>query len=473
MSDIVNQSFTIVGGSSGGENDWCSEIEYREVDFCQVEAYMRRSQRRGCCFPAALFFALDTSLCHKGHFPVPTDEGVPKSLPILPLGYHYAQTSTDSKHRALQGIWAKDRGKIYLVPWINSTETGVVKWDGIKRVWNDADPIDDDPLLLEAVTEYVRWKHLINWQRDEGQAAAAMEAFIVARAKLVHQCREETRARRCEPSLARSSPGTLYYNDQQSFTATCPDGQTGAAVTEIIPAGTVASTKSVADANAIAKKQAQDQANARLDCTPTPTTYWNTAQTYVATCAQTQGAPIPDGDPVTITIPANSFSSTVSQAEADALALAEATAQATAGLSCVWWNSEQSYTNVCVSNTALNVTRTTPAHTNSSNVSQAIADADALAAAKLAADEASTCPNITVYRNTQQSVQVLLPGCVNHPQCQIIVTVTVRENVFSSTVSQSDANQQARNYGTNYGNQQAFFRCEEGNCGSSFEYTIP
>jgi hypothetical protein len=192
---------------------------------------------------------------------------VPKSLPALPLGYHYPQTSTDRTYgRAQQGFWAKDRGKIYIVPWLQSTETVLIKWDGIKRTWADADLIDDDPLLQQAVFEYMRWKHADRWDKDEAEAARAQAAYvgapgtIGAREMLIHQCREETRARACEGSNARSSPlsiTNLFYNDEQSASATCPDGTSGSSVSVTIPAGTVASGVSVADANQKAKAQAQ------------------------------------------------------------------------------------------------------------------------------------------------------------------------------------------------------------------------
>jgi hypothetical protein len=59
-------------------------------------------------------------------------------------------------------------------------------------------------------------------------------------------------------------------------------------------------------------------------------TYYNSPQSYTAECPE--GEPI--GDPVTVTIPAGAFASTVSKTEADALALAAAQAQAEAALNC-------------------------------------------------------------------------------------------------------------------------------------------
>lgn len=476
---ISDETFTVIGQNGPASilapDDWCSEIVYHEVDICHIHAYLNASQRRGCCYPPALFFGLSPSRCGKGMFPVPTDAGVSKSLPVLPLGFHYGQESTNRRHgRACEGVWAKERGKIYIAPWMQNSETAVLEWDGKKRTWVTADPIDDDPLLHEAMVQFARWQHEDKWNKDPQAAASAAEAYATAKAKLMRQCREETRVRRCEPSVARSSPGTLYYNQEQSATASCPSGQIGDPITQVIPANSVASQKSVADANAIAQKQAVDQANARLICTTAPVTYWNTAQTAIATCAQTQGAPIPDGDPVTRTIPAHSFSSTTSQAATDALAMAEAERLANLGLSCIWWNAAQPYTASCPEgSTGSDVTVTTPEHTNSSSVSQADADATALAAAKLAAEDGLVCTGSpTIYKNTEQIVQEILHGCQPHRDCNVTVTVTVRANFFSSTISQADANQNARNYGSSFAATQALLKCGLNLCGF-YTFTIP
>lgn len=470
---ISDETFTVIGQNGPASilapDDWCSEIVYHEVDICHIHAYLNASQRRGCCYPPALFFGLNPSRCGKGMFPVPTDAGVSKSLPVLPLGFHYGQESTNRRHgRACEGVWAKERGKIYIAPWIQNSETAVLEWDGKKRTWVTADPIDDDPLLHEAMVQFARWQHEDKWNKDPQAAASAAEAYATAKAKLMRQCREETRVRRCEPSVARSSPGTLYYNQEQSATASCPAGQIGDPITQVIPANSVASQKSVADANAIAQKQAVDQANARLICTTAPVTYWNTAQTAIATCAQTQGAPIPDGDPVTRTIPAHSFSSTTSQAAADALAMAEAERLANDGLSCVWWNAAQ--TASCPSGQTGN-TVTTPAHSYSSSVSQADADSQAL----VAANNLLVCTGGGAgdFWNTEQHVESIARNCPQpNGHCNVIVDVTFRAHFYHSSVSQADANQKARDIAASYGATQALYLCSRGQCGS-YSFSLP
>lgn len=475
--------------SATADDDYCAEIQYSQVNPCHIESYLSRSRKRGCCLSIPWFFALPFTACGAAAYPpVPTDEGVPEGLPILPLGYHYPQTSTDREHgRAHAGVWAIERGKIFIAPWIQSTETVIVKWDGIKRTWNDGDPVDDDPLLAEAIEEYLRWKHADRYQHDEAEAGRAAGAYITARQKLIHQCVEETRVRDCEPSQARmggASSGqsqiSLYYNDSpQTGAATCPAGSTGDSVSITIPAGTVSSSVSVADANQKAKDAAQEQAEAQLVCTPSSQTFYNTAQTATVACQTETGAPTPDGTPVTITVPAGTVSSTVSQADANAKALAQAQAQAAAQLSCTFWNQEKTYTAHCPDGqVGADQTVTVPAHTVSSTISQADADAQALAQATNDANAALSCVGGSLFWNTGQHASASTTCMVVAPpndqgvgwvQCNVTVTVIVEAHFYSSPVSVAAANQAALGYATMLAQQQAQLRCASGLCGP---YTI-
>lgn len=478
MSDVATQGFVIYGpnqpASILGPDDFCSEIAYNEVDFCHVHNYLDYSKRRGCCMSIPLFF--DLSGCSKAAFPVPTDEGLPAGLPKLPLGNHYPQTSTDRRNgRSQMGIWAKQRGAIYIAPWIQSTETVIVTCDGIKRNWSDADLIDEDPMLAEAVLHYVRWQHADRFDSDYNAAGSAREQYegiTGARARLIHQCREETRARDCEPSHARSASVTsLFYNDEQSATATCPDGTTGSAVTATIPAGTVASAISKADANQKAKSQAQSQAQQMLNCTGQTEQFTNDAQSATVACQGEDGAPPPEGAPVTRTVPAGSVTSTVSKADANQQALALAQQQAASALQCTFWNRAQSYTATCPQGqTGSPVTKQIAAHTFSSTISQADADQQALAEAQKEATNALSCSGSSgAFTNTLQRglKSGMCLGTPQRPSCGVCtVEVTVVAGRFVSVVSQADANQQA----LAYANQLAFstwsFHCGRGECGT-------
>lgn len=457
------------------DDDWCSEIKYQQVDICHVHKFLARGGCSSCHIP--LFFGFN---CRKGSFPLPTDEGL-GTLPKLPLGYHYAQPSTDDpRGRATAGVWAQERGKIYIAPWLQSTETAIVKWDGIKRTWADSDPIEDDPLYATALEEYVRWQHAAKFDKDDIEAARAATAYQEARANLIHQCREETRVRGCEPSHARSSAASassntpLFYNEQQQFTADCTGNTNGSSVTVTIPSGTVASNISVADANQKAMNEAQSQAQAQLDCQQNQITYQNDAQSATATCSSDENSPAPDGSPVTVTVQAGEVTSAVSKADANATALALAESRAQSQLACTFWNSEQAYTASCPQGTTgSDVTKTVAAHTFSSTISQSDADSKALNDAKNQAQQALVCDSIppTIYGNTIQQVRVTrtCSGNLGSPgvpqQCILTVIVNVAPNAFQSLSSVADANLTAINYATALANQRADTYCQLGQCG--------
>lgn len=432
---------------------WCSEVTYAPVDFAHVRDYINLSNQRRFCYPFGLYFGLPWPNCQKGYYPSPTGEGLPPGLPILPLGYVYAQTSTDAAKRALAGCWAMERGKIYLGPWIQSTEMVVVKWDGIKRDWTDADPIDDDPLLEEALMAWVECEHRRRWEKDKDAAPTPDldPAYQSSRQRLIHQCREETRTRAdSEVSHAQSSPGSLvaiYFNDEQRYTAECAGGTSGADVTQVILAGTVGSSISKEDANDKAREAARTQAEARLVCTPDEVLYWNDAVSQTAQCTTDEEHPPVEGSPVTITIPANTYSSSVSKAAANALALAAAATEAENQLECTWWNKEIEYTAECPDGTVgASVTKTVAAHTFSSTISQEQADKDAKDKAKYDAEQELVCDAApSVYYNTPKVVSIT-KNCIYRPNpttgvpCSFTVTILVTAGYYTSNESVAAAN---------------------------------
>lgn len=117
-----------------------------------------------------------------------------------------------------------------------------------------------------------------------------------------------------------------FLNTIQRFTAYCQGDNITPPVTVFIKAGEFRSLVSQAEANAAALAAAREQAESQLVCGPE---FWNTEQQFTAEC------PVGTvGDPVTATIPAHTYASSISQGDADALALAAAQVQAEDGLVC-------------------------------------------------------------------------------------------------------------------------------------------
>ena len=388
--------------------DWCTLVNYRQVEYADLNKFVSQSLAgkveggfwnwcSGFFWPAlASVVAFPTCWAQKYRFYTPpTDAGLAQAPP-LPLGTHYAQPSTDAGAvnpstgifqgiRAQWGMWALVSGQIFVAPWIQSTETIVVEWDGIKRTWNDGDLVDDDPNLKKAVEWYVRWQQALKYDHDYEEASAAVASYNQTVATMIHECREENEIRDVADSVNRVARGAAlivptFVNEPQTATAQCPQNTTGNPVTYTVPQGTVTSTVSVADANARAKSLALQTAGKQLVCTPIVVTYHNVAQTATAQCPQ--GA---SGSVVSITISAGTVTSTISQADADAQAFAQAQQQATAALVCTYQSAAINMAVTCPSpstGSCPNVIIPTGAYT--STLSQADADAQAQAAATAA-----------------------------------------------------------------------------------------
>ena len=375
------------GGESGENNtaltrtdDWCSKVFYDQVEYCHIEEYVKLSRHCGTPnskFASALIFNLFGcgNWRNKRRYPCPTDAGF-ESLPSLPQGFHYPQASTDAGGRSRGGVWALYRGRIYIAPWIESDETVVVEWNGIKDNWSDDDLVEDDSKFRQAVRLNVAVQHFTLYEQNPQNLIVLETQYRECLRDLIHECREQTRIRDCNEAGgsgesargvgASDAVSALYYNEAQSFTANCPAGQSGAPVTVTIAAGQVGSALSVADANATALARAQANATGLLSCSTAPTTYFNTAQTYTASCPGASGdTPAAIGNSVTVIIPTGQFSSTVSQAAADAAALAAAENSANAQLVCTFYNAPQTFEAQCPSGT-----------TGSNSVTVAAADGD-------------------------------------------------------------------------------------------------
>lgn len=199
--------------SAAAPDQWCSRIYYKQVPHCELLKYQQQVASCSSCGGNANFsglFGFPGASCQKGNFPTPTDAEY-LADPGLPLGHHYQpQASTDSRWgRSRHGVWSLERGRIYIAPWLQSTETVIVEWDGIKDIWDDLDIVVDNAQLKRAVRYYVLWNHLKDYERDDVAAAQAEKDWIMALRGLMRDCREETRVRGCEGSNARQADITI------------------------------------------------------------------------------------------------------------------------------------------------------------------------------------------------------------------------------------------------------------------------
>lgn len=66
-------------------------------------------------------------------------------------------------------MWADERKRIYIAPWVQHNEKVIVEWDGWKQDWQDEDIIDEvlwGSDVQAAIRTYVRWKHEDNFGCD-------------------------------------------------------------------------------------------------------------------------------------------------------------------------------------------------------------------------------------------------------------------------------------------------------------------
>lgn len=481
-----------------GEDEPCAKVYYQEVQWCFMSRYMKMCERSESTISTVADTLADLlfgTYRTKRRYPRPTDEGL-EGLPPLPSGFKYPQVSTDAEGRSPNGVFAFKGGQIWIAPWIQSTETLHVLFNGIKRTWSDFDLVDDDPKFKQAIRLHVAHQYescygdpsKANDYHDQlwGNLNRGMSGAIPT---LIHECKEGMVAAKCgdASSLTGAARGlgqqsNLYYNDQRfEHTAYCPAGKTGGPVTAVKEIGSVSSAKSVADANARASQAAADEAAAGLVCTDAVVTYLSVAVIGHASCpAASDGTPAADGPDTTATLPAGYATSTVSQAAADATAQAAADALALQALVCTYWNKEQTVTVSCpAGQTGDDESATVAAHTYSA-LSQTHANQLAINEANRLALLELTCDAVTppVFYSTYQQVGPFYRPCtkISHvsgsevTHCQFTVTIYV--NIAAGSVAgttQDGANAAAIQGGINFANSimnapnfcQSFPICED------------
>lgn len=465
MTVVVNVVNGVVGASN---DDWCAKVYFEQVEYMYIERYVAAcagcSSNKFWSMCNAILFNIFGHWRTKRLYNPPTDIGF-EGLPPLPPGFHYPQTSTDAGGRSPRGFYAIKHERIYLAPWIESTESVVVEWNGLKTNWISADLVSDDPKFIEAVRLLVGIQHYMHYEHNQerlndfrlklygGRDSKGNQAIGVMR-ELIVACRDKIRVRTAMEvgsnegdaaggigiTTGASNSTAIFYSTAQS---------SGGVTT---PAGAYSSTLSQADADAKALAAAQAAAQAQnTPPVPPPTAFLNTQQSYTASCpGASGGTPAATGSSVTITVPAGQFQSAISQALADAAALSAAQATAESQLVCTYFNAAQTADVTCVDTTHESVT--VPAGQFTSTKSQADADQQALSSAQSqATSECSTPPGAFTIGNTQQSVPynfVITVSCGSFPVAGVVIvpanTFYGQTNAANQAIVQANLNAQAQ-----------------------------
>lgn len=114
----------------------------------------------------------------------------PDSDQALPMGFDIPNANSDAvSGRAYTGVYALEptSRRLYVAPWIQSTESLVVEWQGIKRTWADADLVSDDEDFIRLVRLFVELEYGRKWGcedlgiRERAWAEALRDAMITCR----------------------------------------------------------------------------------------------------------------------------------------------------------------------------------------------------------------------------------------------------------------------------------------------------
>lgn len=136
-------------------------------------------------------------------------------MPQLPMGYRFADATTDSEFgRAILGLYSWERERMFVAPWIQSTESVMVEWDGLKRKFNDADLFPDERDLKRTMKLYVQAEFSRDFERDWNGKKAFQEDYFSARADLIYDCEKENRLPK--PTNCRAEREALWAHQWEN-----------------------------------------------------------------------------------------------------------------------------------------------------------------------------------------------------------------------------------------------------------------
>lgn len=159
----IRAVYTISGGK------WCDKVYYDGMEYPDLLCYAKGQTT----------------------YEPPANAG----LPVLGQGFQYADKSTDSTcgygRTRHGGKYAKDRGRLFLAPWIQSNEDVIIEFDGLKRDWKDTDLTTDDADFVKAVGLYILTQKAIKQGCTSEGYVTAKKEYDDQYADLAWECEEE------------------------------------------------------------------------------------------------------------------------------------------------------------------------------------------------------------------------------------------------------------------------------------------
>jgi hypothetical protein len=181
----ILRAYTVERGEDG--TDWCHPVVLNPATLADLRRYQASFRGR---WDPELYAA-------------------PASGRNLPQGFDVPTSSSDSiSGRALTGLYALDPTacRLYVAPWLQTTESLVVEWQGIKRAWNDTDLVPDDPDFLRLISAFVDREYGRKWAASDLPTRERVWADTLA--DMIVTCEEETKLHGEPRSAAEAELGT-------------------------------------------------------------------------------------------------------------------------------------------------------------------------------------------------------------------------------------------------------------------------
>lgn len=163
--------YTVDTGGDG-KYTWCRPVPYRGVSLPEFRRWQAKWKSK---WQAKWYDA-------------------PGTTANLPQGFDMtAATSDASCGRALTGMYAleSNTGRLYIGPWIQSTEAIVVEWTGIKRAWAAGDTVPEDEDFLRLMRLWVEREFGRKWAASDLGIREA--AWREALSDMLVTCKRESR----------------------------------------------------------------------------------------------------------------------------------------------------------------------------------------------------------------------------------------------------------------------------------------
>ena len=162
--------------------DWCNKVDYISATWREVESWANEI----------------------------TEYTAPVGVPVQ-QGVYVAESTTDNTcgtGRARRGLWAIRNNRLLLAPYIQSNESVVVEWDGVKNTYLDGDMIDLEfwgSSEKSLVRLFVQYKHELFFG-DPALAKALKQEYAEAVSDTMWEWRENTRQQLVESSILARLP---------------------------------------------------------------------------------------------------------------------------------------------------------------------------------------------------------------------------------------------------------------------------